>query len=168
MLRLSRSITFAATCILLVLFVSYLFNYLSPNTVNVYIVDDKITLAMEKFRNCVTPASTTYRKNSKKFFEVFASCIKKHIAINVSLMDNLSNGVYNEKKMFLPLSDDYPQDQCKWLTIGVGGVETAERLLKRKYPECQVFGVEPADAGNFSSIGTLIPYGVGKLIHSYL
>uniref|UniRef100_A0A914R4M5 Methyltransferase FkbM domain-containing protein n=1 Tax=Panagrolaimus davidi TaxID=227884 RepID=A0A914R4M5_9BILA len=76
-------------------------------------------------------------------------------------MDNFSNSVLGEKKMFLPMSSDYSQEKCRWVTIGIGGVTAAEELFKEKYPKCSVFGIEPADAGNFSRIGKLIPYGVG-------
>uniref|UniRef100_A0AC34F6Y5 Methyltransferase FkbM domain-containing protein n=1 Tax=Panagrolaimus sp. ES5 TaxID=591445 RepID=A0AC34F6Y5_9BILA len=61
--------------------------------------------------------------------------------------------------MFLPLVDVV--DDCKWLTIGIGGVTLAEELFLKKYPYCSVYGADPADTGNFSKIGNLALFGVG-------
>uniref|UniRef100_A0AC34F0L1 Uncharacterized protein n=1 Tax=Panagrolaimus sp. ES5 TaxID=591445 RepID=A0AC34F0L1_9BILA len=108
----------------------------------------------------MTEAARIYYSEATKFFEEFSHCIKTYISIDETEMDNLSNSVLGEKKMFLPMSPDYSQEKCRWLTIGIGGVTAAEELFKEKYPKCSIFGIEPADAGNFSKIGKLVPYGV--------
>uniref|UniRef100_A0A914PMX8 Methyltransferase FkbM domain-containing protein n=1 Tax=Panagrolaimus davidi TaxID=227884 RepID=A0A914PMX8_9BILA len=118
-----------------------------------------LQIAKDKFHGCMLKAAKSYYNESTKFFEEFAKCIKKHIGIDTSEMDNFSNYFFGEKKMFLPMKGE--DDECKWLTIGIGGVASAEELFLKKYPQCSVFGADPADTGNFSSIGQLRPFGVG-------
>uniref|UniRef100_A0A914QP01 Methyltransferase FkbM domain-containing protein n=1 Tax=Panagrolaimus davidi TaxID=227884 RepID=A0A914QP01_9BILA len=74
-------------------------------------------------------------------------------------MDNFPNNLNDENKIFLPLNNR--NEECKWLTIGIGDVTNSERLFKMKYPNCAVYGVEPSSPGNFSNVGKVIPYGIG-------
>uniref|UniRef100_A0A914E1V9 Methyltransferase FkbM domain-containing protein n=1 Tax=Acrobeloides nanus TaxID=290746 RepID=A0A914E1V9_9BILA len=72
-------------------------------------------------------------------------------------------GRYDEKKKFLPLAKNFSQEECKWLTIGIGGDTLVEKQFKQKYPKCQLYGVEPSPSQfiDFDKYGTVIPYGVG-------
>uniref|UniRef100_A0A914PZ36 Uncharacterized protein n=1 Tax=Panagrolaimus davidi TaxID=227884 RepID=A0A914PZ36_9BILA len=156
--------------IFIFLCIIFYFNKKTINSINPNITDDnkeqqissKLSLSKLKFDICMIEAARIYYKEATKFFEEFSYCIKAYISIDETEMDNFSNSVLGERKMFLPMSNEYSQEKCKWLTVGVGGVTAAEEIFKEKYPKCSVFGVEPADAGNFSKIGKLIPFGAGK------
>uniref|UniRef100_A0A914PPU6 Methyltransferase FkbM domain-containing protein n=1 Tax=Panagrolaimus davidi TaxID=227884 RepID=A0A914PPU6_9BILA len=76
-------------------------------------------------------------------------------------MDKIFNGVGDERKVFLPLAEDFPEEECTWLTIGIGGSKTAEEKFHKIYPKCKIYGAEPGNAGKFADVGTLISNGVG-------
>uniref|UniRef100_A0AC34GCZ4 Methyltransferase FkbM domain-containing protein n=1 Tax=Panagrolaimus sp. ES5 TaxID=591445 RepID=A0AC34GCZ4_9BILA len=107
-------------------------------------------------------AAKLYYNKTAEFFQEFSKCIKIHISIDETKMDNFENTLFEEKKMFIPLQNK-DERECKWLTIGVGEVTGAERKFKEMYPNCAVFGVEPDKnrQGNFSKIGKIMSFGVG-------
>ena len=78
-------------------------------------------------------------------------------------MDKFRMGRFGEDKVFLPLKSSFPQNECNWITVGIGGDDQVERLFKEKYPDCRVFGVEasPDQYAHFDIYGTVIPFGVG-------
>lgn len=94
----------------------------------------------------------------------FDQCIQQHVNITKPQFEAFNMGRYGEKKYFLPLSKDFPKGQCRWLTIGIGGDTLVEKLFKEKYPECEVYGVEPSPSQfvDFEKYGKVIPYGVGR------
>lgn len=140
---------------------------LSPNTRSTQHQPSSVLLnAKAKFEGCYKEAAKMYYTDSNKFFDEFSQCIKTYIPVNDWQFDNIYNGAGGEKKVFLPLDPDYPQDECKWLTIGIGGDTIAEETFKKKYPKCKFFGADPGHTGNFAEIGTLIPNGVGELVLS--
>uniref|UniRef100_A0A914YGY3 Methyltransferase FkbM domain-containing protein n=1 Tax=Panagrolaimus superbus TaxID=310955 RepID=A0A914YGY3_9BILA len=55
----------------------------------------------------------------------------------------------------------FHQEECRWLTIGIGGLISAEEQVHAKYPNCKIFGVEPGNHGNFTKVGQLLSVGVG-------
>jgi hypothetical protein len=101
------------------------------------------------------------------FLRHLQSCLSKHVPIEIREFESFDRkrGELSEKKWFLRLDKNYPQKQCVWLTIGIGGeLATEEQVFKNVYPDCQIFGIEASESsyGNFAEIGTIIPHAVGK------
>uniref|UniRef100_A0AC34G0M2 Uncharacterized protein n=1 Tax=Panagrolaimus sp. ES5 TaxID=591445 RepID=A0AC34G0M2_9BILA len=119
------------------------------------------SVVIEEFKNCMRSAAKIYLNDRKIFFQEFNTCIKTHISIDESEMDNFENTLNEEKKMFIPLKNK--KAECKWVTIGVGNVDAAERKFKEQYSHCSVYGFEPdiTRQGNFHQVGTIKSYGVG-------
>ena len=123
--------------------------------------------AKTKFRACLNDIAQTFGNSIKRFYQEFALCIEAHVPIDENKMDVAFNGLSGEKKVYLPLSPRFPQDQCKWLTIGIGGNTKAEKIFKKRYPGCSFYGVDPGEIADFATIGKVFPYGVGK-IHDFV
>uniref|UniRef100_A0A914QXQ0 Uncharacterized protein n=1 Tax=Panagrolaimus davidi TaxID=227884 RepID=A0A914QXQ0_9BILA len=92
---------------------------LMPNFQN----STNLLIAKAKFEGCYKEAAKIYYSDSNKFFAEFSQCIKTYIPITESHMDKIFNGAGNERKVFLPLAEDFPEEECTWLTIGIGGSE---------------------------------------------
>ena len=76
------------------------------------------------------------------------------------MLKTISLGEY---KRMLPLKD--ANQDCVWLTIGIGSDTAAEKSLKTDvYPNCKVFGIEgsPDQVVDFANYGTVINLAVGK------
>jgi hypothetical protein len=74
-------------------------------------------------------------------------------------------GRFGEVKYFLPMREHVTnENNCTWLTIGIGGDDQVEKEFKRKYPHCQVYGVEPSDDqyAQFEKYGRVLPIAVGE------
>lgn len=99
-------------------------------------------------------------KNIDDYLERYDNCLKY---LPYQEFDTYNMGRYGEKKVFLPLSQEFNDKDCLWLTIGIGSDEQVEREFKSKHPGCKIFGIEasPDQYGDFASVGTIIPYGVG-------
>ena len=112
-------------------------------------------------KKCILDATTDMWDD---FVSIVRTCVKEH---NAPLRDMATTfeafhmGRYEEKKYFFPLAD--PSASCNWLTIGVGGDSQVEKEFKQKYPQCNVFGIEPSDdqKSDFEKYGTIIPHAVG-------
>jgi len=76
---------------------------------------------------------------------IHAECINRHnpLLMNSSTYDSFHMGRFKESKYFLPM-EKYSKN-CLWLTIGIGGDDLVEKEFKQKYPQCQVYGVEPSN-----------------------
>lgn len=77
----------------------------------------------------------------------------------------LNAGYFDETKVFLDYRDSSKEigsRLCRSMTVGIGNDIMAEKELKNKYPECQLYGLEPAqDQGSlFLNVGTYVPYGL--------
>ena len=129
---------------------------------------NNVKIAKSNLQACTNEAARIFYNESTRFFEEFNFCIKTHIGIDESLMDNFQGDIQQDKKMFLPLSSDYPQKHCKWLTIGIGGSDSSERMFKETYPRCRLARNEPVSEGKFNEIGKVIPYGIGRCIRDFL
>ena len=124
-------------------------------------VEDKRIPLTDSFRNlkkCVLESDSLWddlvkkvEKCRRKFFKTFEFL-------------KLKVGRYNEFKVFLPFSKNFfdSQQKCNFITVGIGGDITAEKIFHQFYPKCQIFGLDPKldQAANFSSIGKFIPYGL--------
>uniref|UniRef100_A0A914CF20 Methyltransferase FkbM domain-containing protein n=1 Tax=Acrobeloides nanus TaxID=290746 RepID=A0A914CF20_9BILA len=100
------------------------------------------------------------------FLRHLQSCLAKHVPIEIREFEayDRKKEEVSEKKWFLKLDKNFPQKQCVWLTIGIGGeLATEEQVFKNEYPECRIFGIEASEKsyGDFAQIGTIIPHAVG-------
>uniref|UniRef100_A0A914YGH2 Uncharacterized protein n=1 Tax=Panagrolaimus superbus TaxID=310955 RepID=A0A914YGH2_9BILA len=107
-------------------------------------------------------AAKLHYNDADRFFSKFSDCLKTHIPINDTQLDFFNNRVNDENKVFLTMAEGYQQKTCKWLTAGIGGSSRAEELVLNKYSNCEIYGVDPTNVGNFSKIGKVLPFGVGK------
>ena len=123
---------------------------------------DTVYLAKIQFKACMNEAAIIFREDIAKFYEQFAICMGAYTAIGEKNMDVVFNGLSGERKVYLPLSPDFPQSECKWLTIGIGGNTRAEKFFKEKYPQCTFYGVDPGNVAGFDEVGKVFPFGVGK------
>ena len=121
-----------------------------------------LELVKQTFKACMNEAAKILRNEYFKFYEEFAYCIDLHIPIKQAEMEMVEIGLNREKKVYLPLVDGFPQSECRWLTIGIGGSTKGEQYFKEKYPECSFFGADPGSTLNYASIGKVYPFGVGK------
>lgn len=121
-----------------------------------------VKMLLKNLKSCIKEAANVNYNETDKFFSEVSGCTKSHLKIDESQIDFFHNNVHNEKKVFLQLTDDYIQAECKWLTLGIGGSTAAEENFHLKYPKCRIYGVDPTNQGNFSKIGNVLPFGVGK------
>uniref|UniRef100_A0A914QJN8 Uncharacterized protein n=1 Tax=Panagrolaimus davidi TaxID=227884 RepID=A0A914QJN8_9BILA len=119
----------------------------------------------DQLRECINYVNQL-EISSENFVEFYRQCVKSFTP--KIEFDTLYMGRFFEYKTFLPLKPSFEQKECKWLTIGIGGTSFAEKNFKEKYPGCLVYGIEPSpdQYENFTDYGTVIPYGVGKIITS--
>uniref|UniRef100_A0AC34GPD1 Methyltransferase FkbM domain-containing protein n=1 Tax=Panagrolaimus sp. ES5 TaxID=591445 RepID=A0AC34GPD1_9BILA len=87
--------------------------------------------------------------------------MQTHFQIRNVKFDVFSNGVDDERKVFVPMSPEFFTEECRWLTIGIGGRAGAEQFMREKYPNCEVYGVDATNPGNFSKIGNVLQSKVG-------
>ena len=126
------------------------------------LIKSKVYLAKRKFKTCMDEGAFFDRDDGFKFYDDFAECMEAYTSVDEKHMDVVYNGLSGEKKVYLPLSAEYPQDRCNFLTIGIGGNTVAEKFFKEKYPKCKFYGIEPGQAADFGDFGKVIPYGVGE------
>ena len=117
---------------------------------------------IERFRECVR-LGYLQSSTDKEYFDYFKSCVGN---LPRSEADAFKMGRFGEKKIFLPMRDGYNQNNCVWITVGIGGDDLVERLFKEKYPGCKLYGVEasPDQYAEFQKYGQVIPHGVGEFI----
>uniref|UniRef100_A0A914PRK2 Uncharacterized protein n=1 Tax=Panagrolaimus davidi TaxID=227884 RepID=A0A914PRK2_9BILA len=106
-------------------------------------------------------AGKIYVNESETFFKEFKTCLKKNISIKEKKMDKFE-GNNGTKEMFLPMIEK-EDEECKWLTIGIDSSIKVESKFKEKYEKCKIFGADPYPPKNFTSIGKLFSFGIGKL-----
>lgn len=121
---------------------------------------EPVQSTVEKFRKC-SRAANFKAETDKEFILEYRNCV-------VSSMpkvewEKFRMGRYGEDKVFAPMKPEFDENECKWLTVGIGGDSQVEKLFHTKYPGCQLFGVEASEDqyAQFKSYGTVIPYGVG-------
>uniref|UniRef100_A0A914ZB09 Methyltransferase FkbM domain-containing protein n=1 Tax=Panagrolaimus superbus TaxID=310955 RepID=A0A914ZB09_9BILA len=111
------------------------------------------------YRQCL---QKIYDKNHEpnSYILEYRQCVVENIDTN---FEKFRMGRLNEDKVFLPMKSTFIQQKCIWLTVGIGGDDKVEELFKKKYPACQIFGIEAESSqyANFDKYGTIIPYGVG-------
>uniref|UniRef100_A0A1I7XX51 Methyltransf_21 domain-containing protein n=1 Tax=Steinernema glaseri TaxID=37863 RepID=A0A1I7XX51_9BILA len=90
-------------------------------------------------------------------------CIRNYLRLSDGSFERFHMGRFGEIKYFLPLSRNFTESDCRWLTIGIGGDDNVEKEFKEKYSECLLYGIEPnkKDHAGFSKYGTVIPHAVG-------
>jgi hypothetical protein len=115
----------------------------------------------EKFKYCVRKIGQVYYSETYRFFAELDLCMTTYFSIDYKKLDNFPNGATGERKVFLPMAKDFRKEECRWLTIGIGGLVAAEEQFHAKYPNCKIYGVEPANQGNFSKTGEVLTAGVG-------
>ncbi len=73
-------------------------------------------------------------------------------------------GRLGEVKYFLPMRKNVKNDNCTWMTIGIGGDDRVEKEFKQMYPHCLVYGVEPSadQYAQFEKYGRVLPFAVGE------
>uniref|UniRef100_A0AC35FYS5 Methyltransferase FkbM domain-containing protein n=1 Tax=Panagrolaimus sp. PS1159 TaxID=55785 RepID=A0AC35FYS5_9BILA len=59
------------------------------------------------------------------------------------------------------MAPEFSSEECRWLTVGIGGLTGVEEVISKKYPNCKIYGIDPVNPGNFSEIGKLLKVGVG-------
>ena len=122
---------------------------------------EKADSVFNQFRACSDQAFAD-TESDEGFISRYRQCIDSKIPS--FQFDRFAMGRMDEYKVFLPMKESFDPKSCRWMTIGVGGTDNAEKEFKAKYSQCKVFGVEPSPSqyANFEDYGTIIPYGVGK------
>lgn len=102
--------------------------------------------------------------------KVLENCLNAYISVKKANIEEFDVGMFSELKYFLP-PVERGIDDCRWVTMGIGGISQVEELFHKKYPNCKIFGIEPIkeNYANFTSIGKIIPYGVGagRILRSF-